>query len=947
VRAGAAQSPWLTPVSFCVSQGHKQHAQTTYLAKEEYIATPQKGSRAVGGKRPHDKKAYESMESVDYLTPDTRREEHYFRTMTPTDRAYRSTTLWLLYAAIGTAVALVILGTLTITAYIMKKRAYWTKDQLATDDLVGAWLVWTGSSGALCSVALLMVLLEPACASSGIPGLIAFLNGVMPQGGKSPLLGHDTSFISYQTMVAKLVGMVCSIPSGLCVGPEGPIIHISALLGHWTTRLVQYCEHRLLPRYYFTANASEARDFLATGAACGICVAFRAPLAGCLFVVEEAGSFFSTVHLERTFFACVVAYLVANAMANPEDGFVKFKQATGFFCDSNYSEGTDLLLIALLAVLGGTLGAVFNQVVEHLSHLRVHHINRSAWRRALEVLALVLVTGSVAVFLPAAFECQIASRGLMMRDSTGCLSQEDMHQISHGSVDREYLLSMLKLLNATNATAGHRRQLGGGSATTAGAVEVDLEAMANYLNREGWQRRHKEDGDPSWMDATLLDNSGGDGDYVHLHYGHQYNCKDSHSYHGMAMLWLNGGVKGVKVLMQRGFPHMLTAPTLITFCCVYFVLAAFTSGISVPAGLVVPMLLIGGSFGRAVGLLGLEMKRGLCDEFSHLSDADVANSFYWSSVYRWVGRECNLPDPGVFAVIGMAAFLGGSGRITLFLATMMVELTDDASLIAPVGGACMIAMIIGNKFNHGLYHGLIPVFSLPFLNAAPADVMYLSTVSDIMADKVICLPKVTAIERVKKLLDDYESDSEMNHNAFPVVDSMDNQRLRGIIEVDELREALDDAEEGQTIHLYRDYADRSPITVYTHSKVARAFDIFRKLGLRHMCVTDSEGMLKGILTRKSLMTYKLGDETKLKKVESFLRGWVVRWRLEHGRDSVTGAKLDKALATKARAARRLMRGTSAESDWKRAGPALVPPGVGGNAEGSADGGPEAETAARP
>ena len=32
-------------------------------------------------------------------------------------------------------------------------------------------------------------------------------------------------------MGAKWLGMLCSIPSGLCIGPEGPIIHISALLG--------------------------------------------------------------------------------------------------------------------------------------------------------------------------------------------------------------------------------------------------------------------------------------------------------------------------------------------------------------------------------------------------------------------------------------------------------------------------------------------------------------------------------------------------------------------------------------------------------------------------------------------------------------------------------------------------------------------------------------------
>ena len=45
---------------------------------------------------------------------------------------------------------------------------------------------------------------------------------------------------------------------------------------------------------------------------------------------------------------------------------------TGFFCDSNFADPFDLLLFLIAAIFGGTLGALFNQVVEHLSHLRLH-----------------------------------------------------------------------------------------------------------------------------------------------------------------------------------------------------------------------------------------------------------------------------------------------------------------------------------------------------------------------------------------------------------------------------------------------------------------------------------------------------------------------------------------------------------------------------------------------
>ena len=107
-----------------------------------------------------------------------------------------------------------------------------------------------------------------------------------------------------------------------------------------------------------------------------------------------------------------------------------------------------------------------------------------------------------------------------------------------------------------------------------------------------------------------MDNAAAAGhtDTIELHYQHSYTCDDA-DFNSMSMLWLNGGVKAVKVLMQRGFPNMIPWHVLLVFCGVYFVLAAYTSGTSVPAGLIVPLLLIGGSYGRALGLLGIMEKK--------------------------------------------------------------------------------------------------------------------------------------------------------------------------------------------------------------------------------------------------------------------------------------------------------------------------------------------------
>ena len=200
----------------------KKLAQThKFKEKVKFAQAEQFGSRAVGGHKPRDEVMYGQIQSSDYLIPDTAAEEAYQRTFTPTMRNRRRLFVWVLYLWLGVSVAVFILYTLNACDWILKKRVKATAKLLAKNDTLGAFLMWTGSSLALCLVSCLMVLWQPAAASSGIPALIAYLNGVIPLGGKSPLTGKRTGFRSWQTLFAKLVGMILSIPSGLCLGPEG------------------------------------------------------------------------------------------------------------------------------------------------------------------------------------------------------------------------------------------------------------------------------------------------------------------------------------------------------------------------------------------------------------------------------------------------------------------------------------------------------------------------------------------------------------------------------------------------------------------------------------------------------------------------------------------------------------------------------------------------------
>merc|ERR1711871_702898 len=133
---------------------------------------------------------------------------------------------------------------------------------------------------------------------------------------------------------------------------------------------------------------------------------------------------------------------------------------------------------------------------------------------------------------------------------------------------------------------------------------------------------------------------------------------------------------------------------------------------------------------------------------------------------------------------------GGSGRITVMLAAILLELTGDPFMIAPIGASTIVSMIVGNFFNHGLYHGLVPLFNLPYLNAQPGSLMWISKVEEVMSHHVITVPKLCPVKQLPEFVDRMES-GHFTHNAFPVVTGA--KELAGIITRGQLHDAYEAA----------------------------------------------------------------------------------------------------------------------------------------------------------
>ena len=100
------------------------------------------------------------------------------------------------------------------------------------------------------------------------------------------------------------------------VGKEGPMVHTGAcianLLGQGGSRKYHLTWKWL--RYF--KNDRDRRDMITCGAAAGVAAAFRAPVGGVLFALEEAASWSPSLlctHLTFFFpFPCLLGFLFSS-----------------------------------------------------------------------------------------------------------------------------------------------------------------------------------------------------------------------------------------------------------------------------------------------------------------------------------------------------------------------------------------------------------------------------------------------------------------------------------------------------------------------------------------------------------------------------------------------------------------------------------------------------------
>jgi chloride channel 3/4/5 len=266
---------------------------------------------------------------------------------------------------------------------------------------------------------------------------------------------------------------------------------------------------------------------------------------------------------------------------------------------------------------------------------------------------------------------------------------------------------------------------------------------------------------------------------------------------------------------------------------VKLVLTIITFGCKVPSGIIIPALDAGALFGRLIG----QFVPGI--------------------------------SPGIFAMVGSAAFLAGVSRMTVSLAVIMFELTGEVMYIAPFMCAILTAKWVADAISlESVYDLSQHLLGHPFLDPEHASALVRgreATVEDLipppatMSEIMLCFKSDGLVRRetLEQKLAQLQARSLMDAGLVLV---NEEGLCHGYLPEAELEYALGlpDEEQGYNI-LQGEFAvlvDRTPMMLSAKAPMDYAVEMFGKLGLRYLIIVE-EGSCRvvGVVIKKRLVSY--------------------------------------------------------------------------------------------
>ncbi len=203
---------------------------------------------------------------------------------------------------------------------------------------------------------------QPA-AGSGIPHVEAVIEGTLPA---APLL----------LLPIKFVGGLLAIGGGLALGREGPSVQMGA-------NLAQFCGAT------FRLPTADRIALFASGAGAGLAVAFNAPMAGSVFVLEEL--------VRRFDIRIAIAALGASCSAIAVASLLLGQQPDFHVAELSVPSTWTGPIFGLLGIVAGLAGVAYNRLIIRTCAL---FDGMTRWRPEFRALLIGALVGALAWFAP-------------------------------------------------------------------------------------------------------------------------------------------------------------------------------------------------------------------------------------------------------------------------------------------------------------------------------------------------------------------------------------------------------------------------------------------------------------------------------------------------------------------------------------------------------------------
>jgi chloride channel 3/4/5 len=322
---------------------------------------------------------------------------------------------------------------------------------------------------------------------------------------------------------------------------------------------------------------------------------------------------------------------------------------------------------------------------------------------------------------------------------------------------------------------------------------------------------------------------------------------------------------------------LILSLALATVIRTLFVILSY--GCKVPAGIFVPSMAIGASFGRMVGIA----VQALHESFP--------NSGFFAAC------EPDVPciTPGTYAFLGAAATLSGIMHITVSVVVIMFELTGALTYILPTMIVVGVTKAVSDRFGKGgIADRMIWFNGFPFLDNKEEH-SFGVPVSQVITKDVTALPSEgLTITEVEKILD------ENKYQGYPIIEDKNSRTLLGYIGRTELRYAIDrtrreglvspnarcfftpptlgsrsaitpsasapavtfdtmSATAGAMSIDFSRFIDPTPLAVHPRLALETVMELFKKMGPRVILV-EYRGRLVGLVTVKDCLKYQFTVE---------------------------------------------------------------------------------------